>query len=413
MDADPELHVTLSDGRQTATYAILPSEDATDRYWTVVEPGVLHHAVTTLAHALAARARLDHRVAGRLATGWVPVEHQAPAVPVPLPATVVAVMGPLLTAVACARTALQAADPSGRLWAAAYLLRRHAQRCGVHAGPPPRGGVARRRGHRAAPAGDPAPGEAAPPRAGAAPPVASSALSADTSKSMASALIRRDPALMQIYAARQALEKASTIPEVKAIKDLADVAEIYAKRRQLGEEAEALAHTVKMLALEKLGRLITTAKADGTLNQGTRGHGRPPKGRSRPVRPNDPRPTLRDLGLTRKTSMQAQQLAALPAKAREAVITHRQSLPRAVAAARAGKKMPTNVETRSGSRDPLAVKAETTTWLDSFSVARHVDPTFLTKMTALRAHFGGKTPTATVLALVNFAYAAITDAATR
>jgi hypothetical protein len=111
--------------------------------------------------------------------------------------------------------------------------------------------------------------------------------------------------------------------------------------------------------------------------------------------------------------MQAQQLAGLPAKVRDAVAEKRASLTRALAAARNGHKTPTNVYTPSGSRDPLAVKAETTTWLDTFTVARHVDPTFLAKMNALRAHFGHRSATATVVALVDFAYRAITDAPAR
>src|SRR5688572_8595457 len=68
-------------------------------------------------------------------------------------------------------------------------------------------------------------------------------------RGMTTALIRRDAALFQIDAARHALERASTIVEVKAIKDTAEAAEIYAKRRQLGEEAEHLAYKIKILAL--------------------------------------------------------------------------------------------------------------------------------------------------------------------
>jgi hypothetical protein len=61
---------------------------------------------------------------------------------------------------------------------------------------------------------------------------------------MTTALIRQDAALIQIDAARHALAKASTIADVKAIKD---TAEIYARRQQLGQEPDALVASVKEL----------------------------------------------------------------------------------------------------------------------------------------------------------------------
>ena len=48
---------------------------------------------------------------------------------------------------------------------------------------------------------------------------------------------------------RHGLAKASTIAEVKPSRTPAEAAEIYAKRRQLGEEAEHLAYKIKILAL--------------------------------------------------------------------------------------------------------------------------------------------------------------------
>jgi len=76
-------------------------------------------------------------------------------------------------------------------------------------------------------------------------------------------------------------------------------------------------------------------------------------------------------------------------------------------------RVPTNVLTPDGSRDARDLKQATTTWLESFSVASRVDPTFVTQMEALRTHFRTTSLTDTVRALVRFAYAAITDAPAR
>jgi hypothetical protein len=76
MDPDPELDVTLSNGRHVATYQIA----ALDRdlgTWTVAEPLVPRRVILGDAEALAARRHLDARIAARLAAGWVPVETEA------------------------------------------------------------------------------------------------------------------------------------------------------------------------------------------------------------------------------------------------------------------------------------------------------------------------------------------------
>src|SRR5437762_3457737 len=102
---------------------------------------------------------------------------------------------------------------------------------------------------------------------------------------MLTALIHHDRVLAQIYAARQALERAITIPELKKIKDAAEAAEIYAKRQQLGEEAERFAYKIKILALAKLGGKIKEAQQAGelttpkdSLRQGSRRSNREQRG---------------------------------------------------------------------------------------------------------------------------------------
>lgn len=73
MDADPELDVTLSNGRRVATFQIA-ALDPDLCTWTVVEPLVPRRVILGAAEALETRRRFDARVAARLAAGWVPVD---------------------------------------------------------------------------------------------------------------------------------------------------------------------------------------------------------------------------------------------------------------------------------------------------------------------------------------------------
>ena len=202
---------------------------------------------------------------------------------------------------------------------------------------------------------------------------------------MASALIRRDRALIQLVAARHALERASTIPDVKTIRDAAEAAELYAKRQQLGEEAEHLAFKIKILALAKLGHLLKAAKAAGELNEGAAKTGGPGRGHKRgsPLVPRlrDPRPTLASLKIDKKTSMVAQQLASLPAKIRDAVADKEQALGQALTAAR-GHRHPSDA-----GEDIRDVKHElTSAWARAFTFT--VNATDVQQQLAdLHAHF--------------------------
>jgi hypothetical protein len=85
--------------------------------------------------ALAARERLDVRIAARLAAGWVPVDGRSastPSVPpTPLPPDLVLQISSLLEGLTRARPALRGADPSGQLWAACQVFRQQAWRFGV------------------------------------------------------------------------------------------------------------------------------------------------------------------------------------------------------------------------------------------------------------------------------------------
>jgi hypothetical protein len=134
MDRDPELDVTLSDGRQVATFQIA-AVDAVRETWAIVEPRRPPCVIRGYVSALAARQRLDARIAARLAVGWVPVDGPSagpPSVPpAPLPPDLVLQISRLLEGLTRARLARRAADPSGQLWAACQACRPQAWRFGV------------------------------------------------------------------------------------------------------------------------------------------------------------------------------------------------------------------------------------------------------------------------------------------
>jgi hypothetical protein len=132
MDWDPELDVTLSNGRRVLTYQIAAVAGAHEA-WAILEPGALRRVTLGRAAALAARQRVDRRIAARLAAGWVPVDGRPAGTPTPLPPDLVVQISSLLEALARARHAFGAADPSGRLWAACHLFRCQAWRFGVGA----------------------------------------------------------------------------------------------------------------------------------------------------------------------------------------------------------------------------------------------------------------------------------------
>jgi len=129
----------------------------------------------------------------------------------------------------------------------------------------------------------------------------------------ATSLTKRDPILLKLEAARQYLSEATDLAEVKNISDVAASAEVYARRQQLGDEAIGFAHRLKIDALARLGELLAVMpKATG---------GQPYQGRSTDTtsEPVDNTPTLAELGITKKVSSVAQQLAALPLYLREEV----------------------------------------------------------------------------------------------
>lgn len=122
-----------------------------------------------------------------------------------------------------------------------------------------------------------------------------------------------DIVLQKLETARTALAEAKTIQETKNILDVAIAAEVYAKRQQLGEEAVQYATSIKVEALAQLGRMLKeTPRNTGAAGMDLRAV---PKEN----RPKAYEPTLAEMGLDKKTSKLAQDIAALPEEKLEAV----------------------------------------------------------------------------------------------
>ena len=75
------------------------------------------------------------------------------------------------------------------------------------------------------------------------------------------ATVQSDAVVVSLMRASTALAEAKTIQQTKKIMDVAAAAEIYARRQHLGDEAEALAVSIKVEALRKLGLLGKNASS--------------------------------------------------------------------------------------------------------------------------------------------------------
>jgi len=122
-----------------------------------------------------------------------------------------------------------------------------------------------------------------------------------------------DLVISKLDTARMALAEAKTIQETKKILDIASAAQIYAKRQQLGEEAIMYATAIKVEALAQLGRMLKeTPRARPAVGSKVIGNERVPM-------KDMERPTLANLGLDKKTSKLAQDIAMLPDETLEKV----------------------------------------------------------------------------------------------
>ena len=146
------------------------------------------------------------------------------------------------------------------------------------------------------------------------------------------AVIESDSVIASMTRASFALAEAVTVSQTKTIIDVARAAEIYAKRQHLSESAISQATSVKVEAMRKLGEILkATPKAKTRMN------GKNFDGTKKEPSKNDA-PTLEELGLSKKESAVAQQLASLSEEAFEQVREGSVTIAKALAAVKADKE---------------------------------------------------------------------------
>lgn len=149
------------------------------------------------------------------------------------------------------------------------------------------------------------------------------------------AVIESDSVIASMTRASFALAEAVSVSQTKTIIDVARAAEIYAKRQHLSESAISQATSVKVEAMRKLGEILkATPKAKTRMN------GKNFDGTKKEPSKNDA-PTLEELGLSKKESAVAQQLASLSEEAFEQVREGSVTISKALAAVNADKQKPT------------------------------------------------------------------------
>ena len=136
--------------------------------------------------------------------------------------------------------------------------------------------------------------------------------------------VSQDSIVLSLTKAGQMLAQAVTIGETKQVLAVAAAAETYAKRQHLSAEVAQMATTIRYDAERQIGMMLKQApKATAHLQTvGTK---------SVPTR--NEAPTLAELGITKKESAQAQQLARLPRAAFEEVRSGKTTVAKALKAA--------------------------------------------------------------------------------
>lgn len=119
--------------------------------------------------------------------------------------------------------------------------------------------------------------------------------------------MQTDIVVIKLDKARALLSEAKTIQDTKKIVDIAASAEIFARRQKLGDDAVHYATEIKLEALRQLGEMLkATERASGGAIGGKK------KIDGTRKEPSITEPTLAELGLDKKISKLAQDVAALP-----------------------------------------------------------------------------------------------------
>ncbi len=105
--------------------------------------------------------------------------------------------------------------------------------------------------------------------------------------------------LAKLSQATTALAEARTLEEIKAIRDMAEQARLYAQANKLGLDAINAGTEIRLRADRKMGEVLIQAKETGEISQGKRKNS------------DDSRISLSDVGVSFDQSSTAQQLAKL------------------------------------------------------------------------------------------------------
>ena len=183
-----------------------------------------------------------------------------------------------------------------------------------------------------------------------------------------SLIAQNDSVIISLQRASTALAEAKTIQHTKKIIDVSAAAEIYAKRQHLGEAAVAMATSIKVEALRKLGEMLkATPKAKG---------GQPfQKSTGTKVEPvENQAETLAELGIDKKTSSVAQALANLSDDAFEEVREGNETVAKALAKVKAKRKprrklLPRNLLLKNQQNQQLKLKKPVSFFVTKLSFA--------------------------------------------
>lgn len=115
--------------------------------------------------------------------------------------------------------------------------------------------------------------------------------------------IPESKALANLTKIEKALEHATTLPEVKAIIDIAESARVWARNAKAGEDAARHAETVKLKACRKAGQLLSRLEK----GKGGGDHSRQPV-----VSASEYRKTLEDAEIEARSAIRWQQVGVVP-----------------------------------------------------------------------------------------------------
>ncbi len=127
--------------------------------------------------------------------------------------------------------------------------------------------------------------------------------------------------LVHFDRAREALAIATTVDEVKAIRDQALAMATYLKQRDASHEMQNQCGAIRLRAERRIGEMLARQeKATGVILAG-----RDTFGGTIVIPPKEPIPTLADQGISKQQSSRWQRIAAIPEEKFEAVLSEMQT----------------------------------------------------------------------------------------